>query len=162
MVYEIAKEFHFDFGHRVWSQELEEEYALTSKCKCRFLHGHTGRVIVYLVASNLQSSMVTDFNHLSWLKKFIDDNIDHKFIIDRNDPLFDAMLSAANEIGNREVASEYDESFYIVDFVPTSENLAKWVFELVQEKMEPLGVEVSKVEWCETPKTKAAYGRGTP
>lgn len=159
-MWEISKEFHFDYGHRVWTQELDEEYALTRHTKCRHLHGHTGRVVVYLTSDELQSSMVTDFNHLGWLKKFIDDNIDHKFIIDRNDPLFQNMtglgpLSAGPEKGGP--WEEYSESFYVVDFVPTSENLAKWMFETVQEKMAPLGVRVARVEWCETPKTKATY-----
>lgn len=157
MHWEISKEFHFDYGHRVWSQVLEEEYALTRKCKCKFLHGHSGRIVVHLIAPKLKDGMVTDFNNLAWLKKFIDDNIDHKFIIDRHDPLFGSMMAAANGVNDRIVFKEYEDSFYVIDFVPTSENLAKWIFELVQERMSPLGVEVSKVEWWETPKSRSIY-----
>ena len=155
-MWEIDKTFDFCYGHRVWSQYLEQEYAGKMQCQCRRLHGHQGQVKIHLAASGLQAGMVTDFNHLNWLKKFIDDNIDHRFIIDKNDPLFQAMTKGICTDGSPE-AEEYQESFYIVDFVPTSENLAKWLFDLVQEKMNPLGVKVVKVEWFETPKSRSVY-----
>ncbi len=31
--------------------------------------------------------MVTDFKHLNWFKEWLDNTIDHKFILDINDPL---------------------------------------------------------------------------
>ena len=34
-----------------------------------------------------EGGMVTDFYHLTWLREWTDRNIDHKFIIDINDPL---------------------------------------------------------------------------
>jgi 6-pyruvoyltetrahydropterin/6-carboxytetrahydropterin synthase len=54
---------------------------------------------------------------------------------------------------------EYYESFFIVDFIPTSENLSKWVFDLVEPKMARIGVKVGEVEWWETPKSCSRYGR---
>ncbi len=171
MSWTIDKSFDFCYGHRVWSQELEEEFAGAMECQCRRLHGHQGKVVIFLTAPHdslrLKHGMVTDFNHLNWLKKFIDDNIDHKFIIDRNDPLFGMMKTATDHVDGTigeldpaasSAAREYDESFYEVDFVPTSENLAKWMFDLVHKKMAPLGVRVSKVEWWETPKSRSTYG----
>lgn len=158
-MYVIDKAFDFCYGHRVWSQELEEDYAGSMKPKCRHLHGHQGKVVVFLEAPELQAGMVTDFNHLNWLKTFIDDTIDHKFIIDRNDPLFEMMIFVEDRVDEKteSAAEEYTEGFCIIDFCPTSENLAKWMFEIVQEKMAPLGVKVQKVEWWETPKSRSTY-----
>jgi 6-pyruvoyltetrahydropterin/6-carboxytetrahydropterin synthase len=160
-MYEIAKEFNFCYGHRVWSQALNKEYALTSQSKCRFLHGHEGKVVVFLRSEQLQGGMVTDFNHLNWLKQFIDENIDHKFIIDQHDPAYKYMVNILNFENDEQLAKEYTESFYIVDFIPTSENLARWMFDLIQEKMQPLGIVVSGIEWWETSKSKSTYTGNT-
>jgi len=156
-MYEISKAFDFCYGHRVWNQDLKQEYAGRMESRCKHLHGHQGRVVVFLEATDLSNGMVTDFNHLNWFKQFIDENIDHKFVIDRHDPIFGYMMGALNDENDEQLEKEYDDSFYTVDFVPTSENLAKWVFDLVQEKMKPLGVTVAKVEWCETPKSCSVY-----
>lgn len=159
MVWEIDKAIDFCYGHRVWSQQLNSDLAGDMPCQCRHLHGHQGRVKVFLSAPALERGMVTDFNHLNWLKKFIDENIDHKFIIDKNDPMFESMTKLGLEFGqaDEQAVQEYQGSFFVVDFVPTSENLAKFIFDLVQERMAPLGVKVSKVEWYETPKSRSVY-----
>jgi len=53
--------------------------------------------------------------------------------------------------------SEFYESVYIVDFTPTSECLAKWIFEFVRKTMRPLPATLTSVVWHESPKTKAEY-----
>lgn len=83
----ISKEFDFDFGHRVWSQTLDHNFSIDSKCKCRFFHGHRGKLIVKLISNKLSGGMITDFNHLNIFKKFIDNEIDHKFLFDLSDPI---------------------------------------------------------------------------
>lgn len=174
MHWEISKSFDFCYGHRVWSQELNPEFSLDPCLKCRHLHGHQGKVVVHLFSEVLQNSMVTDFKHLNWFKAFIDDVLDHKFVIDRNDPLFDTLLPhCKNEsdfiackegykLVNMEIIKdeplhikEMYEGFVIVDFVPTSENLSAWLLQIVQEKIEKLNVKVSKVEFLETPKSRS-------
>lgn len=92
--WEIAKQFDFCYGHRVWSQELKKGYATDLCLACRHLHGHQGKIIVYLRGDHLEKGMVTDFKHLGWLKKWLDDTLDHKFIMDLNDPLFDHEVEA--------------------------------------------------------------------
>jgi 6-pyruvoyltetrahydropterin/6-carboxytetrahydropterin synthase len=174
MFWQISKEFDFCYGHRVWSQQLEREFSLTGCLACRHLHGHQGKVIVYLQSSQLKDGMVTDFHHLNWFKQFLDTTLDHKFIIDIHDPLFETLLPhfadkkelIENEAGykipdlNRvkdepnHILEMYD-GYIIVDFVPTSENISTWLLKIIAKKMSRLSVEVSHVEFLETPKSRS-------
>ncbi|WP_419770655.1 MAG: 6-carboxytetrahydropterin synthase [Candidatus Marinarcus sp.] len=175
MHWKISKEFDFCYGHRVWSQELNPEFSLDPCLKCRHLHGHQGKIIIYLQSDVLTNGMVTDFKHLNWFKAFIDDVLDHKFILDIHDPLFETLLP---HYANKKDLIEFPEGFkafnltkikdepehilemyegfIIVDFVPTSENLSAWIMKIVQEKIEKLNITVSKVEFYETPKSKSS------
>jgi 6-pyruvoyltetrahydropterin/6-carboxytetrahydropterin synthase len=117
--------------------------------------------------------MVTDFNHLNWFKHFLDDVLDHKFIIDINDPLFGTLLPHftkdelikyeegyltpdLTKIWNEEIhIKEMYEGYVIVDFVPTSENLSAWFLQIAQKKMQKLNITVSKIEFFETPKSQS-------
>lgn len=175
MGWKIAKQFDFCYGHRVWGQKLNEEYSLTIHCKCRHLHGHQAQVIIYLESDKLNSQgMVVDFGNLQWFKQFLDDVVDHKFIIDKNDPLrrtlipddFYNLIEYPQNYWTLDLTPladdyliEYYESFVFVDFVPTSENLSKWFFDIVQEKMKKIGVKVSRVQFYETPKSQSQYDR---
>ncbi|RXJ99250.1 6-pyruvoyl tetrahydrobiopterin synthase [Arcobacter sp. CECT 8986] len=175
MHWKISKEFDFCYGHRVWSQTLNTEFSLDGCLKCRHLHGHQGKIIVYLESEQLNNGMVTDFKHLNWFKQFLDDALDHKFILDINDPLFDTLLPNVK----KESLIKFDEGYYlvdltqfndeqthmielyegyvIVDFVPTSENLSAWFLKIVQNKMKKLNIKVSHVEFLETPKSKSTF-----
>lgn len=189
-MYKISKDFSMCYGHRVWTQKLDADYCEggDASCKCKHLHGHEGLVTVHLEADSLSNGMVTDFKHLGWLKNFIDNNLDHKFVIDKNDPMYHMLVGDLYRVTTGDVyltklnrvcipghttsvgytvnmnavppntpTYETLEGYFIVDFVPTSENLAKWLFDLVAVKMKPLGVKVSCVEWHETPKSCARY-----
>lgn len=183
MAWIIDKTFEFCYGHRVWSQTLNGEYAADLKCACRHLHGHEGKMQVFLQSNsgNLdQTGMVTDFRHLEWLKKWINENIDHQFILDRKDPLYSSMLPEVELVpvlipGTEYLAGwkidltnftpntpeyEYFEGFLIVDFVPTSENLSQWMGNLVEVKMSKLDVTVKQIDWWETPKSRSTFIRG--
>ncbi len=189
----IDKTFEFCYGHRVWTQELDGRYADDLKCACRHLHGHEAKVQVYLQAENLKDGMVTDFRHLEWLKKWLNEYVDHKFLIDLNDPLKDVlfptkisingepdcvvgkedvMVVAYPEKNRKEflvVGQQYHypgppspqkelyDGLLGVTFVPTSENLAAWLFRIVKFVMAPLGVTVAQVDWWETPKSRSSY-----
>jgi len=174
MKWQISKQFDFCYGHRVWSQELNTEYSLDDCLMCRHLHGHQGKVLVHLESEKLENGMVTDFKHLNWFKKFLDDTIDHKFIIDINDPLYPTLLphfkDKQNLIGMKEnykvpdlsilkdeeiQIQEMYEGFIIVDFVPTSENLSAWLLEIVYKKMALINIHVSHLEYFETPKSRS-------
>lgn len=177
----IDKTFEFCYGHRVWTQKLNGEYAADLKCACRHLHGHEGKMQVYLTADRLDSTgMVTDFRHLEWLKKWINTYIDHQFIIDSHDPLYDKIIGQDKKLypvyvpNTDHIAGyhidlsdlqpntpeyEYFEGFMVVDFVPTSENLSSWMAELVDVKMKELNVTVHHIDWWETPKSRSVFYR---
>lgn len=202
----IDKQFDFCYGHRVWSQLLNADYCESGDAcaKCRHLHGHQGEIHVFLEGNELERGMVTDFKHLGWFKNFIDDNLDHKFILDMNDPWFVQILNAQpiysqekeliklsatqplNTKEGREIKTipvyvpgtevlvgysldvsdmsgpeeEFYEGFFLVNFIPTSENLTKWLFECVQAKMALINVRTTRVTLNETPKSRADYSIG--
>lgn len=174
----IDKQFDFCYGHRVWSQKLDVTFSMDDCLVCRHLHGHQGKIKIFLVADRLDRGMVTDFKHLNWFKQWLDATLDHRFILDRNDPLFfDLMAHYCTENGTMDEARFFyhDEGYWtprlevvdgaidairekyegmvIVNFVPTSENLTAWLLEIVRERMQPLGVEVRSIEFWETPKS---------
>lgn len=198
----IHKDFSFCYGHRVWSQQLIGDYCESgdTSCKCRHMHGHEGRVVVHVSSDKLERGMVTDFKHLGWLKNFLDNNVDHKFILDLNDPWFVNIINGkphisygrlmalhptqplntsteevieANAVlvpGTEYVAGytldvskmsgperEFFEGFFIVNFLPTSENLSKWVYDCVNAKMKLINIDVEMIEWWETPKSCSTY-----
>lgn len=193
----ISKTFEFDYGHRVHNQTLNQEYSLDNACVCRHLHGHRGVVHVSLVADKLTDDMVTDFKHLNWLKQFIDHAIDHKMIMDINDPLlrvifplfdqcsklhwcrFADQIDGNGDVSNKEVLHdrlytyiaknelfdndpvlwELYEGLVVVDFVPTSENLSKWFYDIVSFRMAKIGVTVQSITFNETPKSESIYSR---
>ncbi len=180
----IGKEFDFCYGHRVWSQQLIEGYSTDLCLKCRHLHGHQGKVIVKLTAEKLENGMVTDFKHLGWFKKWLDDVLDHKFIMDINDPLLIhefpefKKLSQTSDMKNYvdytaefsywtitagilakvspEVREKY-EGMVFVNFVPTSENISNWLYEIVSKKMEKINIATHSVVLYETPKSSSEY-----
>lgn len=169
----IFKQFEFDYGHRVWTQKLNKEYSLDNRTVCRHLHGHRGIIIIELFGEPDSSGMVTDFKHLNWFKKWVDDNIDHKFLIDINDPLFTSIIPNVETFGLVDIGSgmrivdtarikdteylELLESFVVVDFVPTSELICQWIHGIVSEKMAKIDIFVKAVTFKETPKTQAKY-----
>ena len=104
----ISKEFQFDYGHRVPTQQLRlvsnncsindriptsrlKDYC--SSCVCKHIHGHRGKAIVELTAcehheglSNVYSELENigyflDFKDLKFVKEFLDNKIDHKTLI---------------------------------------------------------------------------------
>jgi 6-pyruvoyltetrahydropterin/6-carboxytetrahydropterin synthase len=81
----------------------------------------------------------------------------------------DVVVPGTNHIAGREIdltgisnlacTPEYEvlSGYFIVDFIPTSENLSKWLYDCVQAKMATLGIKVSQIDWYETPKSRSTY-----
>lgn len=176
-MWQIKKAFDFDYGHRVHSQKLRPELALTNVCACRHLHGHRGRLWVELSGEVLnEQGMVMDFKELQFVKSVVDNYFDHKFVIDVDDPLLDVLTVGefdefttryehGFEIGmtcdpDSSLDPEYVEllsGITVVSFVPTSENLARFFFNFASHVLEPYGVNVNSTMWEETPKSHSMY-----
>ena len=157
--YEITKVYRFEAGHRVWNQNLAEGRgaqlsgnACPPENKCRHLHGHSYVVEITIGSNTLDADMVMDFYHLkSAVKELIDYKLDHSFIVDRNDPLFPQL---------QKIAKEYGLKLFVVDFVPTAERLAEFIYNYLKQKFQEADVKevgIVKVAVWETATSKAEY-----
>lgn len=179
--WEIDKSFSWEMGHIVWAQELPHQHlSIETNCFCKHVHGHSYEIKVFLGADELdQSSMVTDFKNLNFMKKFVDDVLDHKFMIDINDPNFD-IVTAVSSTDELQIVKDYvlqngnfqnlgqilpspisrmqlhRNSFVLVDFVPTSENICKYLKQYAQEFIGDIAI-VTALELWETKKSHARY-----
>lgn len=144
MKWTIDKSFDWCYGHRVWSQELNADFTGSEgTClACRHLHGHQGKLKVMLESDKLERGMVTDFKHLGWMKNFIDDVLDHKFIMDINDPLVphevpdfleyshvSGTLSAGEQILDLSKCIYFDEGYWMLDLSRLPANTPQAVIE---------------------------------
>lgn len=173
MKWVIDKEFHFEMGHRVWAQKLDRpDLSISTDCACKHLHGHSYAIKVFLGADQLdQSQMVTDFKNLNFMKEFVDNVLDHKFMVDVNDPNFEIITGTEpplttnfenflnlgiSEPSPNEQIQLHRNSFVLVDFVPTSENICKYLKLYAQERIGNFA-KVTAVELWETKKSHCRY-----
>ena len=160
MRWEISKTFRFEAGHRVWKQNLtygrgaEFTRDEVPQNKCVNLHGHS-YVLEVTVGSDALSEqdMVMDFYHIKNALRELIDTIDHSFIIDTNDPMYEELKEVAKKFGALKI--------FPVDFCPTAEALARFFYDFLTERLKDarlLGeVRVVKVVLWETATSKAEY-----
>jgi 6-pyruvoyltetrahydropterin/6-carboxytetrahydropterin synthase len=131
-MFSVLREIDFCYGHRL----------LNYPGKCRHLHGHNGRVVITFEATRLdERGMVLDFSEIKRVVSgWIDDNLDHRMILQRTDPAV-AALQAMNE------------PMFLMNVNPTAENIARLIFEVAREK----GFPVVDVRLWETPHCCARY-----
>jgi 6-pyruvoyltetrahydropterin/6-carboxytetrahydropterin synthase len=131
-MFTVSREIEFCYGHRL----------LHYPGKCRHLHGHNGRVTIAFAAQQLDAAgMVLDFSEIKRvLSGWIDDNLDHRMILERSDP----AVPALQQLG---------EPLYLMDCSPTAENLAKLIFDVARQS----GFPVVEVSLWETPRCSATY-----
>ena len=131
-MFQVTKEINFCYGHRL----------LNYSGKCRYFHGHNGKVEVQIASAKLDSrGMVRDFTEIKHiLQTWIDQNLDHRMILHQKDPLLSVLKKAG-------------EPLYLLPTNPTAENIAKLIFEMAQKK----GLPVTAVTLWETPNSNATY-----
>jgi 6-pyruvoyltetrahydropterin/6-carboxytetrahydropterin synthase len=116
--------------------------------KCRNIHGHRWLIKVEAAGSKLQQAgqmrdMVIDFGDLKKEVKAIADYFDHGLIVEKN-TLRAQTFAALQEEGFKLIE---------VDFRPTAEKLAKFIFDSLKGRQLP----VKQVTVYETPANSAAY-----
>ena len=134
-MFRVTKEIGFCYGHRL----------LNYAGKCRNLHGHNGRAVVTLEAPALDRlGMVVDFTEIKRvLKTWIDDTLDHKMLLHRDDPVLPELRRQG-------------EPFVELDANPTAENIAKLIFDYAIGH----GLPVVEVTLWESANSFATYRRG--
>ena len=131
-MFRVTKLVHFCYGHRL----------LNYDGKCRFLHGHNGRVEIELSSAKLDRlGMVRDFTEIKQqIQAWIDAHLDHQMILCKDDPVLPALR-------------KLKEPLYVIDANPTAENIAK----LICEETQRLGFPVTTVRLWETESSFATY-----
>ena len=128
----VTREIDFCYGHRL----------LNYDGKCKHLHGHNGRAVITIAAEALDGrGMVVDFKDVKVVVAgWIDDNLDHRMILHRDDPVVETLQGM-------------QEPLYLVDENPTAENIAKIIYEVAKSH----GFPIVKTELWETPHCFATY-----
>ena len=115
--------------------------------KCKNIHGHRWRVVLEVAKENLDDGgMVIDFTDLKHELKNFADTLDHAFIIEKGSLRYETHKALLED----------DFKIVEVDFRPTAENFAKYIFDEFKNK----GYDVRAVEVYETPKNCARYEEG--
>ena len=131
-MFRVSREIDFCYGHRL----------LNYDGKCKYLHGHNGRVVITLEAEKVdQRGMVIDFGDIkNVVSQWIDEVLDHRMILCRDDP----AIPYLEKLG---------EPMYLIDENPTAENIAKLIFHFTREH----GFPIVEARLWETPRCYATY-----
>ncbi len=131
-MFQVSREIEFCYGHRL----------LNYAGKCRYLHGHNGRLVVTVESEHLDTTgMVHDFSDIKrCVAGWIENNLDHRMILHEADP----AIPMLRQLG---------EPLYVMDANPTAENIARLIHKVARE----LGFPVVETQLWETPHCAAVY-----
>lgn len=143
----ISKKIHIHMGHRIPNH----------KSKCRNLHGHTYTIevgvndkVITTKDSTLEG-MVIDYSDLKdIIMKEIDIKLDHGFMVYDKDPLVGEWKKSRIMLGMKII---------IVDFIPTAENIAKYLYYIMKKKLKEKNIEIYNIKIWETPTSLAVYSK---
>ncbi|MCX8026456.1 MAG: 6-carboxytetrahydropterin synthase QueD [Thermodesulfovibrionales bacterium] len=102
------------------------------KGKCENIHGHNWRVQVYVVSNRLNEiGLAIDFHELKRMTNDVINQLDHK---------------------------ELNKVFPFTEINPSSENIAKWIFDCIKKKLSMYdNVNISAVTVWESDTASATY-----
>jgi 6-pyruvoyltetrahydropterin/6-carboxytetrahydropterin synthase len=132
----IKKEYKFYAGHR--NQELKE--------KCFRPHGHDYKLfcIFNVKRTGSISTLFNDFD--SKIEPWLKENFDHRFLIDKNDPLRFAFDQ------HREFTGE-DLGYKMLPFPTSVENVCLYLFDVITK----MGFDLEMIELQETRTSTVNY-----
>lgn len=149
--FRIAKTFEVEYGHRL-SKHPE---------KCRFPHGHSLRIEVVARGRRLDGNdMVCDYKALKMLVLDLIEGLDHSMALNSEDPYREGL------------AGIEDRVLVFEDQDPTTEVLARWLYQRIAERMAeggwvkertderyclPEGLELERIRVWETSSSWAEY-----
>ena len=141
----ITRSFGFDYGHRILGHEG----------KCASLHGHRGTAEITFRSKALDHlGRVIDFGKVKEVVgQWIDDNLDHRMILKKEDPLFELVRQFPGM--KKEVFGPREPM--VVPWNPTAENIAECLFTNAHALMERFHITVLHVRLYETPNCWADY-----
>ncbi|WP_045857736.1 6-pyruvoyl trahydropterin synthase family protein [Teredinibacter purpureus] len=130
--FSVIKVIDFCYGHRLFNYNG----------KCKHLHGHNGRLEIEITSNTVDElGMVIDFGEIKRIaKQWIDDNMDHKMLLFKDDPLVSVLRDC-------------EEPLYLMDDNPTAENIAKEIYKHLLSH----NLNVSKMRLWETENGCATY-----
>lgn len=145
----VTKEFSVDAMH-----QLPNHDGL-----CKNYHGHTYKIQITLTGlvnereGHKSEGMVYDFGNLKKIfKKEVESKMDHAFIAKGDE----VIVISGVEHNMAQALKEQGKRVTVLGFRSTAENLSKWIFESIQDKL-PKNVYVKNVRVYETPTSWADY-----
>ena len=145
---DITKIIQWDMGHRIENH----------RSICRGLHGHRYKAEICISGELISESgvsdegMVMDFADLKKIAlSEILDKMDHGFMVHEKD--LEMIDFFKNHDGHKPV---------IVSFVPTAENVSKYIYEILSKKITDIknqNLKIKYVKLWETPTSYAKYCR---
>lgn len=106
MITKIAKDFYWEMSHRLPFH----------KGPCKNIHGHSYKIRVEISGEPDINGIVIDYYDLKLVMIPLIEQLDHSFVVDKNDTLMINFLK------------ENNMKYFILNKTTTAENLAEYIF----------------------------------
>ncbi|MET7390615.1 6-pyruvoyl tetrahydropterin synthase family protein [Streptomyces sp. NPDC005529] len=139
----IEKTFRFDAGHRALGFNYQKEETI---------HGHTWelRLVVEAPGGLDSKKTIFDTNDLAVIVKPIISELDHSFILWREDPIYQEFVALCKLAG-------IEKKLYPVDFNPTLEGIVEHLYCKVNSQLDLGGPVLARAELNCTATLRATY-----
>jgi len=133
----ITKEYKMYYGHR--NQELKD--------KCFRPHGHDAKIFITFNVER-HGNITTLFGDFDKeIEPFFKDEFDHRFVIDKNDPLLPYFEQFEKDRGE-------DLGLKIIPFASSVENVCYYIFDEITQRF---GFDIEKINYHETRTSNIEY-----